>query len=131
MGGAYDSIPTTNGASPRQKQSVLLAAVYGLVASLMCAPVMMSLCQLRVVFAAPSNRIPATPSTRRGSLVHVYAQRVDHLRRPLLFRILSRVSKIGPLLVGRPSVVLREVEHDALRRRPGPGRRPYFSFKYG
>ena len=68
MGGAYDSIPTTNGASPRQKQSVLLAAVYGLVASLMCAPVMMSLCPLGVVFAAPSNRIPATPSTRLGSL---------------------------------------------------------------
>ena len=72
MGGAYDSIPTTNGASPRQqKQSVLLAAVYGLVASLMCAkaPVimMMSLCQLGVAFAAPSNWIPSTPSTRLGS----------------------------------------------------------------
>ena len=52
MGGAYDSIPTTNGASPpRQKQSVLLAAVYGLVASLMCAPVMMSFAS--IIFADP------------------------------------------------------------------------------
>ena len=54
------------------QQSVFLAAVYGLVASLMCAkaPVimMMSLCQLGVAFAAPSNWIPSTPSTRLGSL---------------------------------------------------------------
>ena len=72
---------------------------------------------------------------RLSSLIDVRAGddelRVDHLRRPFLFRILSRVSKIGPLLVGRPSIVLREVEHDAVRRRPGPGRRPYIFIKYG
>ena len=72
---------------------------------------------------------------RFSSVAHVRAGhdelRVDHLRGPLLFRILSRVSKIGPLLVGRPSVVLREVEHDAFCGRAGPGRRPYIFIKYG
>ena len=74
MGGAYDSIPTTNGASPpRQKQSVLLAAVYGLVASLMCArrgagdDDELTSVNSAVAFAAPSNWIPSTPSTRLGS----------------------------------------------------------------
>ena len=63
-GGAYDSIPTTNGAPPRQKQSVLLAAVYGLVASLMCAPVMMSLCQLGVRGAFESDPRHAIDATQ-------------------------------------------------------------------
>ena len=72
-------------------------------------------------------RFSSVPDVRAGDDV----LRVDHLRGPFLFRILSRVSKIGPLLVGRPSVVLREVEHDAFCGRSGAGRGPYFSFKYG
>ena len=70
-----------------------------------------------------------------SSVAHVRAGddvlRVDHLRGPLLFRILSRVSKIGPLLVSRPSVVLREVEHDAVRGRASPGRRFDLPVEYG
>ena len=72
---------------------------------------------------------------RLGSVAHVRAGhdvlRVDHLRGPLLLYLFTGVSKIGPLLVGRPSVVLREVEHDAFCGRSGAGRGPYFSFKYG
>ena len=62
-----------------------------------------------------------------SSVAHVRAGddvlRVDHLRGPLLFRILSRVSKIGPLLVSRPSIMLCEVVDDAIRGRTGAGRR--------
>ena len=43
--------PRPNGAAATPKQSVLLAAVYGLVASLMCAPVMMSFAS--IIFADP------------------------------------------------------------------------------
>ena len=72
---------------------------------------------------------------RISSVAHVRAGhdvvRVDHLRRPFFLGICTGTGQARPLLVGRPSIVLREVEHDAVRRRPGPGRRPYFSFKYG
>ena len=61
-----------------------------------------------------------------SSVAHVRAGddvlRVDHLRGPLLFRILSRVSKIGPLLVSRPSIMLCEVVDDAVRRGTSPRR---------
>lgn len=50
MAGDYDTVPTTH-APPRQQQTVLLAAVYGFVASLMCAPVMMSFAA--IIFADP------------------------------------------------------------------------------
>jgi SulP family sulfate permease len=45
----YDSVPTTS--EPKPKQSTLLACIYGLVASLMCAPVMMSFAS--IIFADP------------------------------------------------------------------------------
>ena len=46
--------------------------------------------------------------------------RVDHLRGPLLLGIRAGVGEARPLLVSRPSIVLREVEHDAVRRRASP-----------
>ena len=45
----YDSVPTSQ--DPKPKQSTLLACIYGLVASLMCAPVMMSFAS--IIFADP------------------------------------------------------------------------------
>ena len=72
---------------------------------------------------------------RFSSLIDVRAGddvlRVDHLRGPLLFRVLSRVSKIGPLLERGPSIMLCEVVDDAVRRWPGAGRRFDLPVEYG
>ena len=57
--------------------------------------------------------------------------RVDHLRGPVLRSLRSGVGQTRPLLVGRASIVLREVEHDAVRRRAGPRCGINISFKYG
>ena len=61
---------------------------------------------------------------RLSSVAHVRAGddelRVDHLRGPVLRSLRSGVGQARPLLVSRPSAVLREVEHDAVRGRPGP-----------
>ena len=81
----------------------------------------------------------AVHSTRRrlrlSSLIDVRAGhdvlRVDHLRGPVLRSLRSGVGQTRPLLVGRPPIVLREVEHDAVRGRASPGRGINISFKYG
>ena len=72
---------------------------------------------------------------RLGSLIDVRAGddvlRLYNLRRPFLFRIRSRVSKIGPLLVSNSPIMLCEVVDDAVRRGTSTRCGTYISFKYG
>ena len=57
--------------------------------------------------------------------------RVDHLRGPVLFRIRPGTGQARPLLERGPSIVLREVEHDAVRGRASPRCWTYIFIKYG
>ena len=72
---------------------------------------------------------------RFSSVAHVRAGddvlRVDHLRGPLLFRIFPGVGETRPLLFSNSPIVLREVEHDAVRRRPGARCGTYISLEHG
>ena len=72
---------------------------------------------------------------RFSRLAHVRAGddelRVDHLRGPVLRSLRSGTREISPLLFRNSSIVLREVEHDAVRGRPGPRCGAYISFQYG
>ena len=72
---------------------------------------------------------------RFGSLIDVRAGddelRVDHLRGPVLRALHSGVGQARPLLERGPSIMLREVEHDAVRGRTGAGRGAYILIKYG
>ena len=72
---------------------------------------------------------------RLSSVAHVRAGddelRLHNLRGPFLRSLFTGVSKTRPLLERGPSIVLREVEHDAVRGRPGPRCGAYISFKYG
>ena len=87
--------------------------------------------RLRINTNEPRAKTEAVHTTgmylRFGSLIDVRAGddelRVDHLRGPLLFRIFPGTGQARPLLVGRPSAVLREVVDDAVRGGAGPGRR--------
>ena len=72
---------------------------------------------------------------RLSSVAHVRAGddelRVDYFCGPFLLGICPGTRETRPLLFSNSPIVLREVEHDAVRRRPGPGRRPYIFIKYG
>ena len=72
---------------------------------------------------------------RLSSIIDVRASddelRVDHFCRPFFLGIFPGVGQARPLLVSHSPIVLREVEHDAVRGRPGPRCGTYISFKYG
>ena len=72
---------------------------------------------------------------RLGSLIDVRAGddvlRVDHLRGPFLRYLFPGTGQARPLLFSNSPIVLREVEHDAVRGGTSSGRRAYISFKYG
>ena len=72
-------------------------------------------------------RLSSVPDVRAGDDV----VRVDHLRGPVLRSLRSGVGQARPLLFRNSSIVLREVEHDAVRRRAGPGRRAHLPFEHG
>ena len=57
--------------------------------------------------------------------------RVDYFCRPVLFRILSRVGQARPLLVSNSPIVLREVEHDAVRGGTSTRCGTYISVEHG
>ena len=57
--------------------------------------------------------------------------RVDHLRRPFLLGIFTGVSKIGPLLERRPSIMLCEVVDDAVRGGTSPRCGPHLPLEHG